>query len=401
MAANSFSALAPVNFMPLVQEYLNARLVVKPLCRTSFKDKLTSGQAIDWPYITDLRVQTYTPGTDLVIDAQTATSNTMLINDSRAATFTLDPNQQAQAEDKSVQAELADQAAYRIANDIDQKMLSTATLAANNTITGGVLATGTLYSQLTSGLAQLQRNAALNNTAFAILDPETVALLAQVEVANGFALADAALKNGWVGPSNAGFQIYSSNNIPTSVSMTMDTIPTATDTVTVFGVTFTFVASGAATLPGDISIGANVAAAQANWLLAIAGAVAGSATAPGSASTFIPVSLENQRTLQNAGITSSAFAANVTTIAGFGKIGASETYTPATNGFSTEVGSMLFGVQNAMSLGMQIMPEMYVGQEPKRPESNYMIHTLFGRKVFFRDQNRLVKFTRVVSPATI
>jgi len=395
--ANSFSALAPVNFMPMVQVYLNARLVAKPLCRTEFKDKLRSGQTIDWPYITDLRVQTYTPGTDLTIDAQTAASNTMAISDSRAATFTLDPNQQAQAEDKSVQAELADQAAYRIASDIDQKVLSTAATAATaaNTITGGVLAAGTLYSQFTSGMAILQRNAALNNTAFAVVDPETVALLAQVEVANGFNLADSALKNGFVGPSHAGFNVYSSNNLPTTVTLGMATIPTDTDTTTVFGVLWTWVANAAAAAAGDISIGANVAAARVNWVNAING------TGTPGASTYIDVSVEDRRILQNAGASAATFVGANSVLTGFGKISASETLTAAADGFTAETGSMLMGVQNAMSLGMQIMPEMYVGKEPKRPESNYIIHTLFGRKVFERDIPRLVKLTRTVTAATV
>jgi len=198
--ANTHSALAPVNFMPMVQDFLNARLVAKPIARTEFRDKLRSGQSIDWPYLTDLRVQTYTPGTDLTIDNNVATSNTMSIDQSRAATFTLDPNQQAQAEDKRVQAELADQAAYRIGNDIDQKVLQEGADNASNTIAGGTLSASTLYGQMTNAMATLQRENATDGSLFAVLDPETCALLAQVETANGFNLADAALKNGFVGP---------------------------------------------------------------------------------------------------------------------------------------------------------------------------------------------------------
>lgn len=397
MAANSFSALAPVNFMPMVQDYLNARLVTKPLARTEFKNKLTSGQSIDWPYISGMRMQDYTPGTDLTIDTKTATSNTMLINKSRANTFTLDPNQQAQAEDKNIQAELADQAAYVMASDIDQQLLTTATTAAANTITGGTLSSGTLYSVMTSGLAQLQRNAALNNTAFAILDPETIALLAQVEVANGFNLADSALKNGFVGPSHAGFNIYNSNNCPTSGGLTVAVNPTAGDTFTLFGVTFTFRANGTASAAGEISLGTG-GSALADTQASIVQAINGTGT-PG-ASNYIDVSAENRITLQNVVANAATFGSNISVITGYGKIGGSETFTSTSNGFNAETGSMLFGVQNAMSLGMQIMPEMYVGKEPKRPETNYILHTLYGTKVFFRDQKRLVKFTRTIQAAT-
>lgn len=393
--ANTHSALAPVNFMPMVQDFLNARLVSRPIARTEFKEQLRSGQSIDWPYITDLRVQTYTPGTDLTIDNNVATSNTMSIDQSRAATFTLDPNQQAQAEDKGIQSMLADQAAYRIANDIDQKTLGEGATYAGSTITGGVLAAGTLYSKMTDALATLQRNNATDRSLFAVLDPETCALLAQVEVANGFNLADAALKNGFVGPSHAGFNVYNSNNLPTTVTLTMDTIPVAGNTTTIAGVTFTWTAAGAATNAGDIAIGANVAASQANWLLAIAG------TATGSAATYIDLSVVNRRKLQNAGVASAAWGANATVITGYGKLACSETFTPATDGFSVETGTMLFGSVGAISLGMQILPEMYEGKEAKRPETNYIIHTLFGKKVFYQDTARLVKMTRTVTAATI
>jgi len=395
--ANTHSALAPVNFKPMVQDFLNARLVAKSIARMETRDVLRSGQSIDWPYITDLRVQTYTPGTDLTIDNNVATSNTMAIDQSRAATFTLDPNAQAQAEDKSIQAELADQAAYRIANDVDQKTLGEGVTYAGSTITGGVLSTSNVYQKLVEGLATLQRNNATDRTLFAVLDPETCALLAQVEVANGFNLADSALKNGFVGPSHAGFNIYNSNNLPTTVTLTVDTEPTNTNTMTLFGVTFTFVTAGTATNPGEISLdgGGTVTDTQ----LVIVNAINGTGT-PG-ASTYIELSVENRRKLQNAGVSAATFGGNASVITGYGKVGAAETFTAATNGFGAETTSMLLGSVGSISLGMQILPEMYVGKEAKRPESNYIIHTLFGKKVFYRDTQRLVKMTRTAQATTI
>jgi len=384
--------------MPMVQDFLNRRLVGKEICRTEFRAQLRSGQQIDWPYITDLRVQTYTPGTDLTIDNNTAASDTMSINQSRASTFTLDPNQQAQAEDKGIQAKLANQAAFVVANDIDQKVLKEGADYAASTITGGVLSAGTLYSQMTNAMATLQRRNATDGELAAVLDPETIALLAQVEVANGFNLADSALQNGFVGKSQAGFYVYNSNNLPTTVSLTVDTNPTATNTMTLFGVTWTFVANGAAASAGEISIGAGggaLAAVQASIVEAING------TGTAGASNYIELSTANRRIYQNAGVSAGTFGTNVSVVTGFGKAACSETFTAATNGFSAETGSMLFLTKKAISLGMQIQPNMYEGKEPKRPETNYMIHTLFGKKVFHRDTQRIVKMTRTVTAATI
>ncbi|MCK5020806.1 MAG: hypothetical protein KAS32_27540, partial [Candidatus Peribacteraceae bacterium] len=163
-----------------------------------------SGQSIDWPTTADMRVQTYTPGTDLTMDANAAASDTMDIDQSRAATWVMDPNQRRQAEDKTVNDRLASQAAFRIASDIDQKILKEGVDNAGNTLAGGSLNATTIYSKLTDGLATLQRNN-LDLEPYVVLDPERVALLAQSELSNGFALADAAFANGFVGESAAGF----------------------------------------------------------------------------------------------------------------------------------------------------------------------------------------------------
>lgn len=396
MAVNVHSALAPVNFMPKVQMFLSKRLVGKAICRTEFSSKLRSGKSIDWPYITRGRVQTYTPGTDLTMDANTAISDTMPIDQSRAATFVLDPNQRAQAEDKTINAQLANEQAYVIANDIDQKVLKEGTDNAASTIAGGVLSAATLYSQMTNATATLQRANANDGEMFAALDPETCALLAQVEVANGFNMADSALENGFVGKSHAGFYVYSSNNLPTTVSFGVATQPTATDTFTIGGVTWTCTADGAAAAAGEINIGANIADFQAIFLTAIAG------TTPPTADDYIEISVENRRKYQQAGVAAGAWAADVSIITGFGKLTCSETLTDATDGFTAETGSMLFGTKKAISLGMQIQPTMASAKNANRPmETNYALHTLFGKKVFYRDADRLVKFTRTVTAATV
>ena len=394
---NVHSALAPVNFMPMVQDYLNRRLVATAVARTEFREQLRSGQSIDWPYITDLRVQTYTPGSDLTMDANTATSDTMSIDQSRASTFVLDPNQQAQAEDKSMQAKMANQAAFVVANDIDQKVLKEGADNAASTIAGGVLSAATLYGKMTDAMATLQRANATDGALFAVLDPETIALLAQVEVANGFNLADSALNNGFVGKSNAGFYIYNSNNLPTTVTLTCDTQPANTETITIAGVTWTCVTDGTAANAGEIAIGANIADFQTIFPQAING------TGTPGLSAYIDVSVENRRIYQNAGISAGAFnGSEECIITGFGKLACTETLADATNEFSVETGSMVFGTKKAISLGMQIQPKMAFAKNPDRPmETNYAIHTLYGKKVFHRDESRLVEMTRTVSAATV
>lgn len=387
MTANPNAPLAPVNMLPMIQAYLNQSLVLMKIAKTDFRNKLRSGQKIDFPYVPDLYVQDYDQGTDMTFPAQVGVADQMTINQSRAANFTLGKNELVQAEDKGYQAKLAKQAAFRISNDIDQKGIKEGVDNANNSVTGGTLNATNIYSTLTDAMASLHRSNA-GGRKFVIMDPERVALLAQNEVANGWKVADSALKNGFVGDSQAGFKVFMSNNLPTQVVLTMDTQPTNGDTFTIFGVTFTWVTDGTAANAGEVNIGANLADAQAIFVTAVNG------TTPPNTDDYIDVSTENRRKLQNAGVTAGTFSANTSTITAYGKINASETFTAGTNVFGTETGSLLAGDYGAICIGMQRMPEMDWAKLPNRPqETNYSFSALWGKKVFHRDQDRLVDIT--------
>lgn len=382
--ANTFGPLAPINFTPMVQDYLESFLVATKISNTKWNSLLRSGQSIDFPTTTDMRSQIYTPGTDLAIDDNVATSDTMLINQSRAVTFTMDPNSLAQAEDKGIQAKYASRAAYITAKQIDGEVLSNAVIGAGNTVAGGTLTASSVYQVLSETMATLSRSEGADGAMFAVLDPERVALLAQSEVANGFNLADSAHKNGFVGNSASGFKIFSSNNLPTSVPLTMDTQPTNLDTTTIAGVTWTWVTDGTAAAPGEINIGANVADAQAIFVTAING------TTPPNPADYVDVSVADRRALQNGVVVCSVFAANVATISARTLLNPSESFTAGTNVFGTVVGNLLAGRFGAPSLAMQINPTLASAKEPARPmETNYALHTLYGRSVFSRDASRL------------
>lgn len=385
--ANSWSALAPVNFMPKVQRYINKKLVAKALARTEFREQLRSGQTIDWPYTTDMRTQSYTEGTDLTIDSNTATSDTMSINVSRAVTWTLGPNQQAQAEDKTMNDKMAFQAAHQIASDMDQRVFDTAIDGANNTQAGGTLSVSNIYSTLTTAMSTLQRNN-IDMVPYAVLDPERVALLAQFEVGNGFNKADAAMSNGFVGTSAAGFELYRSNNLPTSVTLTVDTQPINGDTFTIFGQTLTCVTDGSTADEGEINIGANLA----DFKLILVDALNGGSSY--TSDWTISANGTIRRAFQNAGLSAATFDGDDCVLTAYGKIGGTETFDEATNVFGTETGNILIGGKGAVSLGMQIEPTMASAPVAARPmETNYAIHTLYGHKVFQRDADLLVNLT--------
>lgn len=389
--ANTINVLNPANWMPTVQDFLNNILIATDIANTQFRAELVNGDTINFPQMSDLTVQDYAQGTDLTITPLNASQSQLLINQSRAVTFAMDPVQERQAK-ASYGVRMAAQAAFRLANDIDKQLISTGVSAASSSVypVTQSVNTSTLLGLMNDAYSALFRNNATDAEVFAIVDAERRSLLTQAFIANGYQQADERLQHQFVGMA-AGFKVYVTNNLPTSVTLTLPTIPVAGDTFTIKGVTFKFVASGAAANAGEISIGANVAAAQANFLLAVNG------TGTPGASTYVELSVDDRNILKNNNVLAGAFAANVSTITAFGKIGATESITPADAVWGIETTTLLFGRVGAISLGLQMQPNLYIREEPKQLARNYITHTLFGTKVFSRDAFRLVKQTITMS----
>jgi len=383
--ANSLTALNPELWKPMVQDYLNKMLVAKEICNTKCEAYLSSGDQVNFPYVNDVRVQSYTQGSDLTMDDLDATQSSLVVDQSKAATFVLDPVQEKQAL-ANYGAELAYQSAFQLRNNIDQHVFATGIAGANSTVAGGSLTTGTVLSKLGSVYAELVRQNATDAPLFGVIDAHTSTLLTETFVANGFQEADMQLRNQFRGKA-AGFNLYVSNNLPSSVVLTVDTQPANTDTFTILGVTWTCVTDGTATNPGEINIGTNLADFKAIFLTAING------TTPPAVSDYIEISKENRRKYQNAQLTAGAWATDDCTLTAYGKIGASETFTTITNVFGKETSNMVFGRQGSVSLAIQMMPELYIREEPKQLAKNYITHVLFGDKVFFRDAFRLVNLS--------
>lgn len=390
IVTNDFDALSPETWKPVVQDYLNKMLVVMDIGNVKCEQYLSSGDKVNFPYVADVRIQNYTPGTELDIDAYTSTPNSLAVDQSKAATVYIDPQEEKQAV-ANYGMELAYQSAFQLKNNIDQAGLASLTNNASFNVAsnpaGDALSSSTILTTMTNARAQLGRNNAGDGEHFAILDYERGALLEQALWGNGFQLADSTLRNGFAGNA-VGFKVYMSNNLPSTQTLTIDATPTAGDTFTVYGVTFTFKAHGAAALPGDISLGTS-GSALADTQASVREAILGTGT-PG-ASNYIPVNVNDRRTLQNAQLAITAFASDDAVLTGYGKIGGRGTFTTGTNLFGTETSNLLFGRMGALSLGIQMYPELYVKEEPRMLGKNYITHTLYGVETFERDKQRVVR----------
>lgn len=170
----------------------------------------------------------------------------------------------------------------------------------------------------------LSRNRALMKAA-GFITPKIVSLLRQnTTLLNGFKEGLSAREQGWVAGMDgfvakiSGIMLFETTNLPGYVTLTLPTIPVADDTFTFtlyneetdadVSIVWTYTAAAGASAAGDIAIGANVAAAQANTVNAVNG------TGTASAATYIDVSAANRALLKNYRMNMGAFASNVSKI---------------------------------------------------------------------------------------
>lgn len=156
----------------------------------------------------------------------------------------------------------------------------------------------------------------------------------------------------------AGFRVFETNNLHHVIGLTMDTIPTDTDTMTLQGleldttnggykaknIVFTFVGAGAAAAAGDIAIGANVAAAQQNTIDAI------NLSGTAGATTYIAIAAADITALKNAFIScGTSFSSDIVNIRSSFEMTTAETFTPATNLFGDDAVLMFACDMNAIN----------------------------------------------------
>jgi len=380
--ANTTTSLNQTKFVRTVQAFRNKMLVSMRFARTQLPVDVSNGDQIDFPTITDLRAQNYSSQVDATIDDFVSASDTLDLDNREVVTFHIDPAQVKQATSEYESA-LAFQAAYQLANRVDQTVINAGITGASNSISGFTTINSTnILNMFTEATSNLFRQNAGPGRSFALIDPERFALLEQNVVANGFNLGDTTLKNGYTG-DYSGYNVLVSNNLPSSQTLGMATNPTADDTFTLYGVTFTFKAAPAAA--GEIDIGGSAAATGANIVLAING------TGTGDGTDYFELSTANRRKLQNAQCSAAAWGSDASVVTGFGKIDGEETFTDGTDAWGTETSSLLFGRVGAVSMAMQMAPKLFVRPESKQVGDNHILHQLYGDKVFTRDADRLIK----------
>lgn len=383
----------------IAQQFLRSALVAQNVTSAKFVDKLFPGYTINNPYGSSVVPGNYSFSTDITMQATTLTSDTYNISNVKQAGVNFDPYQSATSIDLTPEDQYSGEIGYQLARIIDQFCWSTMSSGSGTTLAGGTLNAGNMFEFETYAWATLTRNRAMQGTRFIVVDAAKAQILANTDKANGFQLADTTLTAGrtdigGMAGTSAGFKVFVSNDLPYSVALTIAANPTAGDTISLAGQTWTFRANGTASVAGDISLGTG-GSALADTQASVVQAISGTGT-PG-ASNYIDFATNDRRSLQQMQLTAGSFSGNISTITSFGQMTAQATFTSGSNSMGTETGVGFAGVVGAMDLTIQKVPQIFIRELPANASKNIFGITQYGGGVFKRWQPSLAKLTWNVS----
>jgi len=374
----------------MYQEVFQKIPVAMKIANTRLLSDLYYGKAIERVAfdISAANVEDITQYTDMTSAVISDSAETLTVDQNKGIMFQISEKEMVQAGPLNPGEVIGAELAKKVGLYLDADALYE-TVNAAYTFDTGDLTTGsstgnpitinsTTVPQMVMRLpAKLRKNnQTATNLAF-VIDSYGIADMFQYLLGKNADFVNALFQNGYVNEQVAGAKVYVSENLTGQATLGLATQVTANDTVSVGGVTFTFVASP--TNPGDVDIGVNVDGTRANLAAAInGGAGAGTAYIEVSAANRIILSKTLRLTATNNDTT------NVLTVVGkgSGRLTVAETLTDATDTWTSNFIHAYFGKEGAIDVVVQKDVKADMRQEPKQPTTNIISRVLYGIKTF-------------------
>ena len=358
------------------------------LANTEQRALLSDGDTLNKPYRTPAEVRTYTKGADITVRDIRGANEYLTVDTAQVIPFYVDDIDKIQNKWDTA-AKWAGDAQRQLNNKIDQALLgeySSATEGVYNDDVGGSGAT-TAIPVTTSNIQQIFTASARKLDEydrpqagrFACIGPRLLETLRLYIGGKDTSMADIVGNNGVV-TQRFGFEIYYSNNAAFTATWTPANNPTAGETVTIAGVTWTF-----ATTPGSAGE-VDVGSATADTLDILVAAVnnaakydQGDGAATGAAAGYYEVTDENRWKLGKAGVVATDGTSTMT-IVGYGDlvVSASEAADP----WSVQIQHVLAGIKGATDLVVQKSPNVEFRVAEKRLGRYVYPWHLYGKKTF-------------------
>jgi len=359
----------------------------------SFNSSMRSGDTLNRPYRSATNVQVYTRGTDITIDDLTDTNEQLVVDKQYANGFYIDEFDRIQDKYDAALTYGKDNGIY-LSNQVDADILGevfNATSTVDDGTIGGTagngiaLATTNVLKVFGAAKKSLRFQNVPLDGAYGVLSPEFEDILVQYGIGRDTTMGDGVFTNGKIGTAN-GFELYVSNNTAGSAVLALATNPTDGDTVTIEGVTFTFVDT-IGTAAGNVHIEANVDLTRANLATLIN---APTVTTAGG----VALATQNARKFTASVSAVNDNAADTLTVKykGVGTLTVAEALTAGADTWTaTKIKQhCLFGIKGSPVCVMQRTPSVMRKEEPKKLGANYLNGVLYGVKTFADNAKQMV-----------
>lgn len=407
MGANPNTQTLKEVWMDIYQVTHYKQPVFRVLADERLASKLKKGSTVHWSYKSDFYVEDMGADGSYNTQAQTDTDETLVINQVKDTAFYEFEKDLEQAH-YNVKMEYAKKAMNRVFLQIDADVLYTAYSGAANSLDASAVG-GTAGNPISISATNIPTVFAAAQTvlqlANVVYDPNlTFTKDVKLETAEGMPVAiispqfnqalitflggkttilgDKVSVSGHQG-SFMSFNIFLSNQLTWTTTLTLAVNPTNGDKIVYNGLTFTFVTS--ATNAGEITIGGNAAATQATLKTAF--------NAPfTSVSGYVAQTDNVTNRLKMANASMSTFATNVATITqkGIGNATIVPTFTSASNLVGSQVQHNVFGISKSVAMVIQKYPELYVNPVSGKVGKDYVTWTYYGLKVFKYQTTQLI-----------
>lgn len=371
------------------QEIFQKVIVSKEIMNTRFESKLRFGESVERVSydISAVYVRDVTRGSASTIDTITDSAELLNINLEKEAVFHISDGEVTQAGPLNPGEVIGGKIAHKVALDLDGRCFAEVQNAAN-TFDNGDLTTlastgtpitlsSTTVPQMTTRMAAKLRyaeNQEVSTNMALVVDAYAAADVEQYLMGKDIDIAGSVFKNGYAGVvRNA--TMYVSEALLGEAVLGLATQPTANDTITVNGLTYTFVASPSA--EGDVDLGANVAETRDHLVNALNGDSASAGT------DYIAWTGSDLNTFTALNMTATESSDDVVIeCIGSGRLIVSETLTDGTDAWDKNFIHAYFGKKGAIDLVVQDMAPVDMRKTDDRRGTNVFSSYLAGIRTF-------------------
>lgn len=352
---------------------------------------------VDFPIMSHVYSQTYTPGSDITPTTLTATNEQLSIATWLTASAKIDDTEKRQSI-YEIGGAISDDINRSLKNLIEQAVTAQASNAAYYIDAGNVggtagsnitLTTDNVPQVFTAAWTKLSAGDAPTSNRIALVGDHFLEYLMLQQANRWTNMGDTVNRIGRVGEL-FGWQVVRSNNLKTTAVLYMATQPTNSDTVTICGVTCTLhatlIAKGT-TVGGWADIRTDVDTTRLHLSYFING------TGGTEDTDWTDCSSENRwlLTQKRKVYATDSSSADTLTITGYGDITFAETLTDATDGFTSSRQDQMFLVQGAPHLAVQIAPTIEVKRDPDQMADIVTGLLGYGIKTTAADSRKMVQ----------